>query len=132
MRCSSVCTRGFVFAVAFAAGGCATLPRLAVTSRSCAGGASAVVVRTVDRKGAVIPYVVVSALKANRSKSARTSTSSLGTARLVLPPGSYSVGAGGWENPNWQSAHTFIELPPGCTLTLEATLIVQEIRPWDD
>jgi hypothetical protein len=118
--------------VAIAAVGCASLPRPAVSSRSCAGGPSAIVVRTVDRQGAVVPDVRVGAVKTNRSMGTRASTSALGTARLALPPGSYSVSVGGWENPNRQGAHTFIKLPPGCTLTLEATLIVQEIRPWDE
>ena len=115
--------------VAIALSGCASMPPRIATSSSCQPGAgSFLVVHAVDVKGKHVPFAPVAITPSNRSKRVATKTSSLGTLRLALQPGSYSVAVGD-NAAEWQSARASVRVRAGCVVTARAQLHPHAIDP---
>ena len=110
-----------VLGLTIAIGGCAssTSPRVATTSSCQSGAASFLVVHAVDKSGKHVPFAPVAVTGGSR---VATKTSSAGTLRLAVKPGSYSVTVG--DNvAQWQSARASVRVRPGCVVTARAQLI---------
>ena len=84
----------FVCVVGAISTACATLPRISAASACEPGGRSAILVRSVDRNGASITYMDVLVESVNKRIRMKSGTSSLGTAQIPLPSGTYSVAVG--------------------------------------
>ena len=116
--------------VAVAGSACASLPRIQTAQNCDAMSPSAMVVRSVDRSGRDIPFAPISITSDSRAIRIATSTSSAGTARFPVQPGSYAVAVGDNVG-DWQSARTSVDVRPGCVVTLRAELLEHELAPED-
>ena len=109
--------------------GCATLPKISMTTNCGAGWQPALRIQAVDKRGEIIPYAEVTVLSDDRSTGYKTWTSSLGEARFALQPGSYAIGIG--EHGSWQYARRSFKMRPDCQVDMQAQLIPDEINPND-
>ena len=110
-----------------AASACASLPRIQTAQNCDAVSPSSMAVRSVDRAGRDIPFAPIVIIGDNRATRISTSTSSAGTARFAIQPGSYAVVVG--DSIEWQSAKTSVKVRPGCVVTLHAELLEHELAP---
>lgn len=111
-----------------AASACASLPKIQTAQNCDAASAATMAVRSVDRSGRSIPFAPIVVTSDNRTIRISTSTSSAGTAKFAVQPGSYAVVVGD-DIGDWQSARTSIKVRPGCVVTLHAALVPHEIAP---
>jgi hypothetical protein len=109
---------------------CTTLPRMQTSQNCDALTPSTLVVRSVDRAGRDVPFAKVAVTSDNRAVRMATATSSAGTARFPIQPGSYMVSVGD-NGGDWQSARTSVRVRPGCVVTLRAQLLEYGIAPED-
>ena len=109
--------------------GCASLPKISMTTNCGAGWQPAVRIQAIDKRGEIIPYAEVTVSRDDRSARYKTWTSSLGEARFALPPGSYRIGID--QNGEWQGASRTFKLRRDCQVDMQARLIPDEIFPLD-
>jgi hypothetical protein len=121
---------GLTVLAVMAGGACASLPRIQTSQNCDALGPSTLIVRSVDRSGREVAFAPVAISSDNKAIRMATSTSSAGTARFPVQPGSYAVSVGDNVG-DWQMARTSIHVRPGCTVTLRAQLLEHEIAPED-
>ena len=82
----------------------------------------------MDAKGKSVAFAPVTVTPSSRARRVATKTSSLGTLRLALQPGSYALAVG--DNAGeWQSARGPIRIRAGCVVNARAQLIPHEIDP---
>ena len=109
--------------------GCATLPKISMTSNCGAGWQPAVRIRAVDKRGEIIPYAEVTVISDDRSTGYKTWTSSLGEARFALAPGSYRLSVD--QHGQWQGASRSFTMHRDCQVDMQAQLIPHDIFPLD-
>lgn len=109
---------------------CSSLPKIETAQNCDAQVPSTLVVRSVDRAGREVPFAQVAVTSVNKAVRMTTATSSAGTARFPIQPGSYMVSVGGNAS-EWQSTRTSVRVRSGCVVTLRAQLLEYEIAPED-